>query len=181
MRASRAGGRRSRRATGRSSRGPRASENPEKHGFQNTVVRVEDQYGVGVEDFVLELFERDRDRSQRARRAHRAALRSVHAYSDDKSYRSFYIDCTSLFRAIDRAGEFVGLSIAAHPELGPGAGAEGAPVGFIPYGDEGRGGLRIAHRDLADWFAPHRTLLLTLELNRQQAERVFRLPRLSDA
>ena len=152
------------------------TRDPDTHGFQNTVVRVEDQFGVGVEDFVLELFEKDRDRSRRARRTHRAALRSVHAYTDDKSYRSLYVDCTSLSRTIDRSGEFLGLSITAHPELGP-----GAPVGFTAYGDGGRGGLRIPHRVLGDWFAPNRTLLLTLELARQQLESVFRLAPLPDA
>ena len=35
----------------------------EKHGYQNIVVRVQDQYGVGVEDFLVEFFEKDDDRS----------------------------------------------------------------------------------------------------------------------
>ena len=144
--------------------------NPEKHGYQNTVVRVQDQFGVGVEDFVLEFFEKDDDKSRRSRRAHRAALRSVHAYSDDPSYRSFYIDCTSLFRSIDRTGEFLGISITAHPEMDP-----GALVGFTPYAEGGRGGLRIMYGELGDFFAPNRTVLLTLQLTRQQSETVFQL------
>ena len=151
------------------------TRNPEKHGYQNTVVRVQDQFGVGVEDFVLEFFEKDDDRSRRARRAHRAALRSVHAYSDDPSYRSFHIDCTSLFRSIDRTGEFLGISITAHPEMEP-----GALAGFTPYGGGGRGGLRIMHRELGDFFAPNRTVLLTLQLTRQQSDTVFRLNRLDE-
>ena len=149
--------------------------NPEKHGYQNTVVRVQDQFGVGVEDFVLEFFEKDDDKSRRSRRAHRAALRSVHAYSDDPSYRSFYIDCTSLFRSIDRTGEFLGISITAHPEMDP-----GALVGFTPYAEGGRGGLRIMHGELGDFFAPNRTVLLTLQLTRQQSETVFQLNRLDE-
>ncbi|MYF89403.1 MAG: hypothetical protein F4186_08665, partial [Boseongicola sp. SB0676_bin_33] len=142
---------------------------PEKHAYQNTVIRVEDQYGVGVEDYLLEFFERDDDRTRNSRRLHRAAFRSVHAYSDDRSYRSFYIDCTSLFRSIDRNTEFLGVSICAHPEM------EGeTPVGFAAFGQGGRGGLRIMHRDLHDFFAPNRTLLLTLQLTRQQSGSVFK-------
>ena len=99
----------------------------------------------------------------------------MHAYSDDPSYRSFYIDCTSLFRSIDSAGEFLGISITAHPEMDP-----GAPVGFTPYGEGGRGGLRIMRRRLGDFFAPNRTVLLTLQLTRQQSETVFRLNRLGE-
>ena len=82
----------------------------EKHGYQNTVVRVQDQYGVGVEDFLIEFFEKDDDRSRFSRKLHRAAFRSVHAYSDDRSHRSFYIDCTALSRNIDKTGEFLGIS-----------------------------------------------------------------------
>ena len=147
-----------------------STRNPEKHGYQNTVIRVQDQYGVGVEEFVLEFFEKDDDRTRRARKAHRAALRSVHAYSDDPSYRSFYIDCTSLFRTIDKAGEFLGISITAYPEMGP-----GSPVGFTPYGAGGRGGLRIMRGALDRFFEPNRTVLLTIELTRQQSKSVFRL------
>lgn len=146
------------------------TRNPEKHGYQNTVVRVEDQYGVGVEDFLVEFFERDNDRTRASRKLHRAAFRSVHKYSDDPSYRSFYIDCSSLFRSIDETGEFLGMSITAHPEMD-----EGALVGFAPYGEGGRGGLRIMRRDLDRFFAPNRTVLLTLQLTRQQSESVFRL------
>ena len=146
---------------------------PEKHGYQNTVVRVQDQFKAGVEEFLLEFFEKDNDRTRDARKAHRAALRSVHAYSDDPSYRSFYINCTSLFQTIDKSGEFLGISITAHPEMDP-----GALVGFTPYGEGGSGGLRIMRRVLGDYFAPNRTLFLTLELTRQQSESVFRLNQL---
>ena len=146
------------------------ARNPEKHGYQNTVVRVQDQFGIGVEDFLIEFFEKDNDKTRFSRKVHRAAFRSVHAYSDDPSYRSFYIDCTSLFRNIDKTGELLGISITAYPELD-----EGAPVGFAPYGEGGKGGLRVSHGELDDFFAPNRTVFLTLRLTRQQSDSVFRL------
>ena len=149
------------------------TRNPEKHAFQNTVVRVEDQYGVGVEDFLLEFFEKDDDRTRFSRKVHRASFRSVHGYSDDRSYRSFYIDCTSLFRNIDKNSEFLGISISAHPEM-----EDGALVGFASYGQGGRNGLRIMRGELGNFFAPNRTLLLTLQLTRQQSESVFQLNQL---
>ena len=150
-----------------------STRSPEKHGYQNTVVRVRDQFGVGVEDFVLEFFEKDDDRTRYARKVHRAALRSVHAYSDDPSYRSFFVDCTALFRTIDKSGEFLGVSITAHPEMD-----SRAPVGFTPYGEGGRGGLRIMRGALGEFFAPNRTVLFTLEITRQQSESVFHLNRM---
>ena len=146
------------------------TRNPVKHGYQNTLIRVQDQFGIGVEDFLVEFFEKDNDRTRISRKVHRAAFRSVHAFSDDRSYRNFYIDCTSLFRTIDKTGEFLGISISASPEMD-----EGALVGFAPYGQGGRGGLRIAHDKLGDFFAPNRTLLLTLQLTRQHSESVFQL------
>ena len=85
----------------------------------------------------------------------------------------FYIDCTSLFQNIDKASEFLGISISAHPEMD-----HGALVGFAPYGQDGRNGLRITHRELGKFFTPNRTLLLTLQLTRQQSQSVFRLNQL---
>ena len=146
---------------------------PEKHGYQNTVVRVEDQYGVGIQDFLLEFFEKDDDRTRFSRKAHRAAFRSVHAFSDDKSYRSFYFNCTSLFRNIDKDSEFLGLSVSAHPEFD-----HGASVGFTPYGKRGVNGLRILRRDLRKFFVPNETLLLRIQLTRQQSDSVFELNRI---
>ena len=153
----------------------RRTRDPEKHGYQNTVVRVQDQYGVGVEDFLVEFFEKDDDRTRSSRKVHRAAFRSVHAYSDDRSYRSFYIDCTALSRNIDKTSEYLGISVGAHPEMD-----DKAVVGFVPHGQSGKGGLRIAHRDLGNFFSPNRTLLLRLQLVRRQSESVFRFNRLSD-
>ena len=134
------------------------TRNPEKHGYQNTVVRVQDQYGVGVEDFLVEFFEKDDDRTRLSRKVHRAAFRSVHAYSDDRSYRSFYIDCTSLIRNIDKTSEYLGISISAHPEMD-----DEALVGFVPHGQDGRGGFCIMHGDISNFFSPNRTLLLKLQ------------------
>ena len=151
------------------------TRNPEKHGYQNTVIRVRDQYGVGVEDFLVEFFEKVDDKTRFSRRLHRAAFRSVHAYSDDPSYRSFYIDCTSLFRNIDKTSEFLGISIGAHPEMDG-----GALVGYTPHGQRGQSGFRIRHDELRHFFAPNRTLLLTLQLTRQQSETVFQMNRLPD-
>ena len=149
------------------------TRNAKKHGYQNTVVRVQDQFGVGVEDFLIELFEKDDDRTRSSGLVHRDAIRSVHAYSDDKSYRSFYIDCTSLFRKIDKNNEYLGISINAYPEL-----ENGALVGFAPYGHGGKNGFRIMYNELSNFFSPNRTLLLTLQLTRVQSESIFRFKQL---
>ncbi len=137
------------------------------HGFQNTVVRVQDQYGAGVDDYLLEFYEKDDDRV--AELFHTSAIRSVHKYSGDTSYRSIYVDCTRLRNAIDQVGEWLSLRLTAYPELD-----DRTPVGFTTIADDGIGGVRIRAADIATFFQPHRTALVTLQLTRQQAEETFR-------
>ena len=47
-----------------------------KHGFQNTVFRVQDQYGVGVDDYLLEFYKKHDDQGWVAElfHTHRTAL-----------------------------------------------------------------------------------------------------------
>ena len=140
------------------------------HGFQNTVVHVRDQYGVGVDDHLLEFYEEDHDRQDLvARLFHESAIRKVHKYSGDASYRSVYVDCTRLVRTIDKVHEALSLSITAYPELD-----DRTPVGFTTLGAGGVGGVRIPRDAIDRFFAPHRTALVTLQLTRQQSEATFR-------
>ena len=147
----------------------RPARDGRNHGFQNTVVRVRDQYGVGVDDHLLEFYEEDDDRDRVARWFHGSAIRKVHKYSDDASYRSVYVDCTRLRRTIDKVGEALSLSVTAYPELD-----ERTPAGFTTLGDDGIGGLRIPRREIDRFFAPHRTALVSLRLTRRQSAATFR-------
>ena len=146
-----------------------AAHGSHKHGFQNTVVRVQDQFGVGVDDYLLEFYEKDDDTGRIAELFHTSAIRSVHKYSGDPSYRSVYVDCTRLRNTIDQVGEWLSLSVTAYPELD-----DRTPVGFTTLGDDGIGGVRIRAKDITTFFQPHRTALVTLQLTRQQAEETFR-------
>ena len=146
----------------------RPSGNARKHGFQNTVVHVEDQYGVGVEDYLLEFYEKDNDKT--AERFHGTVIGGVHKYSDDPSYRSVYVDCTRLTSAIDKVGEYLRMSVTAHPEINP----PYTYVGFETLADDGIGAIHIKKDEISKFFTPHRTALVTLQLERQQSDRVFR-------
>ena len=66
-------------------------------------------------------------------------------------------------------GEWLSLSLTASPELD-----DRIPVGFTTLGDDGIGGVRIKAGDIATFFQPYRTALVTLQLTRQQAEETFR-------
>lgn len=138
-----------------------------RHGFQNTVVRVKDQYGVGIGDFVLEFYEKDNDRT--VGDFHDKSIKGVHKYSDDPSYRSVYIDCTRLTAVVDKVGEYLSMRITAHPELDP----PYAYAGFRTRVQEGLA-LRIKKEEISTFFRPHRTVLVTIVLHRQQASELFR-------
>ena len=142
-----------------------------RHGFQNTVFRVHDQYGVGVgvDDYLLELYEKDDDTGRIAELLHTSAIRSVHKYSGDPSYRSVYVHCSRLRNTIDQVGEWLSLSVTAYPELD-----DRTRIGFTTLADDGIGGVRIRAGDIATFVQPHRTALVTLQRTRQYAEETFR-------
>ena len=142
---------------------------PSNHGFQNTVVRVEDQYGAGVEDYFLEFYELQDEQETVAQLIHASVIRNVHKYCDDHSYRSIYIDYTRLLEAIDKVGEYLSISLTAYPHIG-----DHSPVGFKTLGLNDIGGIRIRQSEIEKFFAPHRTVLVTLKLVRQQLPDVFR-------
>ncbi|MFP4262215.1 MAG: hypothetical protein ACLFRS_02555 [Halomonas sp.] len=161
----------------RLTRGP--GERRGKPGFQNTVVRVRDQFDVPVEDYLIEFYDsRDdrRDGGGLARAIHEEAIRKVHNYRADASLRSLYIDTARLCDAVARAGTQLGMSITAEPMLEEDEqDARHTPVGFRTLADEDIDDLRLDDAQLAEFFQPHRTLLVDICVHRSQADNVFRL------
>jgi hypothetical protein len=148
-----------------------------KAGYQNTVTVVFDQFGKPVGDYMIEFYDpraNRRDGGALARDIHGRALQKVHPYSDDSAYRSFYFDTAVLHEQVSRAGTDLGMSITAEPMLDE---REKAPtlVGFRTFADEDIDDLYLDASLLADFFQPHRTLLLDILLHRSQAASVFRL------
>jgi hypothetical protein len=138
-------------------------------GFQNTVVRLVDHEGHAVGDYLVEFYEEDDDRNFIARIFHTTALAHVHVYGDDPSYRSLKVNCTKLAKMIDKLSEALSISVAAHPVLD-----KDSPAGFRTFKDDDIGGIRIPQGKVADFFACNRTLLMTMRVKRERADRVFR-------
>lgn len=137
--------------------------------MQNMVVRVRDDFGVGVEDYLLEFYDiRKRDGGALAKAIHEGAINKVHLYRGDPSYRSIYIDTAALRAALAKGDTRFGLSITATPVLG-----ERQPVGFQTFGDEDILDLSIDAAEAEALFQPHRTLLVDLVLPRLQNPEVF--------
>ncbi|SDK17926.1 esterase/lipase family protein [Billgrantia gudaonensis] len=148
-----------------------------KAGFQNTVVRVRDQFDIPVEDYLIEFYDPNRpDGGGLARTIHEAAIRKVHNYRADTSLRSLYIDTARLCEAVERADTRLGMSITAEPMLDEDEShARFTPVGFRTLSDEDIEDLCLNDAQLAEIFQPHRTLLVDVCLHRSQADNVFRL------
>jgi pimeloyl-ACP methyl ester carboxylesterase len=146
----------------------RASKS-ETQGFQNTVVHVIDQDGNPVTDYLVEFYEEDDDRNLIAKLFHTTALANVHAYGGDPSYRSLYVNCTRLFKLLDKMNEALRVSITAYPVID-----QDGPVGFRTMNDTDIGSIKIPQRQLATIFRENRTVLVTITLRRERAERLFR-------
>ncbi len=157
----------------------RPGERRGKPGFQNTVVRVRDQFDVPVEDYLIEFYDpRDNrpDGGGLARTIHEEAIRKVHPCQADASLRSLYIDTARLCDAVARAGTQLGMSITAEPMLEEDErAARHTPVGFRTLADEDIDDLCLDDAKLAEFFQPHRTLLVDICLHRSQATNVFRI------
>lgn len=151
-----------------------SDSNRGKPGYQNTLVRVRDQFAVPVTDYMIEFYDprRDqRDGGRLARAIHEQAIRDVHCYKADASFRSLYIDTLKLHAEVGRAGTELGFSITANPMLGEGD----TVVGFNTFADEDIEDLCLDRDQLAEFFQPHRSLLVDIELQRTQAPTVFQL------
>lgn len=141
-------------------------------GYQNTVFRVRDDFGVPVTDYLVEFYHPDRrDGGALAGRIHQQALRDVHCYGADPSHRSLYLDTHRFLSLVQQDGGRLGFSLTAHPILGSG----GAVAGFRTFADDEIQDLILKTEPLREWLVPHRTLLMDIRVHRQQLPSVFRL------
>lgn len=138
--------------------------------YQNTVVRVRDQFGEGVDDYLLEFYDiRSRDGGRLAKAVHEQAIRKVHVYRHDASYRSLYIDTALLIRETRRKNTRFGFSVTATPILN-----DRRMVGFQMLRDEDVEDLSLTLNQVKELFQPHRTVLIDIIIARMQQPQVFR-------
>lgn len=115
--------------------------------FRNTVVGVLEQFGVPVDDYLVESYDirgRTDQGGRIAREIHKYAIRGVHVNKEDASCRSLYIYSMRLIRELRRANAELGLSLTVMPDV-----EESQLVGFLlssnedveEYGDD-----RVGHR-----------------------------------
>lgn len=141
-----------------------------KHGYQNIVFRVRDDFGNAVNDYVVEFYQDVNDaRDKIARRFNRDALGSTHAYRDDTSLRSFMVNCTRMFAIIDKPEEFLKISLSATPNIDD----VDNLVGYSTFGADDIGCLVLDRDHLSTLFQRNRTVLVEIVLKRAQQPDVF--------
>lgn len=142
----------------------------DKHGYQNTVFRVHDHMGNAVRDYVVEFYQDvDKHEDRLAMLFNRDAIGNTHVYGDDTSLRSFMINCTRLFKLIDKPGEFLKVSLSALPDIDEKVNL----VGYRTTGPNDIGCVVLSPDLLADLFQQNRTVFVDVMLKREQDPRVF--------
>lgn len=149
-----------------------------KHGFQNTVIRVQDDQGFDVNDYVVEFYQ-DADKGFFDRFAelfNKKAVSKVHVYKDNPAYRSFKINCTELYKVIDKPGEFLRISLSALPDIND----EKNIVGYRTFEEDDMGYLQLDPKQIKEFFKPNRTLFIDIALTREQKDELFTLNKVND-
>lgn len=140
--------------------------NPERyHQYQTLMVRVRDQFGAPVSDYMLEFYQEAGDAADDVFSAlHGDILEKVTTNSVDSSYRSFLLDCTGLTAFLDANPDAqVELSIsAAHLSE------------RIVYRNPQRGVMMFTGADRT-FVRPNATLMIDFTLYRDPTADVFRV------
>jgi hypothetical protein len=145
--------------------------------LQNVVVRLRDHVGNSIDDYFVEFYRKGGDDHQFEQALYCQFLKSVHAYSDDSSYRSLYVDVGELTRMRSTRGTMfkkLFISIAAKPVYLPETKLT-QPVGYAPVSENSTGGLQLDEAQLDRVFQPHRTTFVDISLTRKLSESVFKL------
>ncbi|MHC4879335.1 MAG: esterase/lipase family protein [Planctomycetota bacterium] len=157
---------------------PNDGDDAHFHGYQDTIVRVRDQFGQPVSDYVMEFKTNDRDSNRAsnlfARWFQREVIQSVHPHSDDASYRSIYVDVSTLQERIDQPGESLLVGLTASPVIERRSRLKPSdPVGFLPLTGRENGPLQIEFAQIGTVFAKDRTTLIDIQIERLIHESVF--------
>lgn len=149
-----------------------------KHGFQNTVIRVTDDQGFNVTDYVVEFYQ-DAEKGFFDRFSelfNDKVVTKVHAYKNNSAYRSFLINCTELYRIIDKPNEQLRISLSAMPDIHD----DKNMVGYRTFEDGDIDYLELNPNQLKQYFVPNRTLFIDIKLTREQKDRLLRISRLDE-
>lgn len=139
------------------------------HGYQNTVTMLRDQFNNHVTDYFIEFFNGEDKHPLLEEIFHHDIITTSHAYTDDTSYRSLYIDCTLLNANVSQ-WQNMQISLTALPDF-----AQNKNVGYRTFTDKDIGAINLTQQEIMQVFVANRTLLVEILLQREQSARLFSL------
>lgn len=145
-------------------------EQTNTQGFQTTVCHLVNQYEKGVDDYFIEFFSDRADDDKLSEFFHSKVIRSVHAYQDDPSYRSLFVNCTRIQTILNNGYGRLHVSLTAMPAYG---GSQ--LVGYESYDKDTFGELSLDKARIKQLFQENRTLLIKIKITRTQSEKLFQI------
>ena len=155
----------------------RNRERPTPRGYQNTVVYVEDDHGVPVRDYFIEVFAKQASKNAVDQRTttllQREVMASVHTNKIEAASRSLKMNCDILQTQLMQSLRPLFLSVTAHPEI-----RDTGSVGYSTIAYNDIGSIRIDVNELGQIFRADRTLFVHLMIKRMQLEKLVRFQKL---
>jgi hypothetical protein len=145
-----------------------------RHSFQDTVVRVRDDFGKPVDDYFIEVFAKHDDgRPDDAVtcRIQEEVMQRVHPNDLDASRRSLHLNETALRTILGERPLYV--SLTAMPDI-----RKTGTVGYATLRYDDIGSIKLGPSLLDKFIQPDRTVLVDIVISRRQTDKVFRFSRL---
>jgi hypothetical protein len=142
------------------------------HQYMHVAIRVQDQFGAPVPDYVIEFYQPvgDRDNERVTRRIHKDIIEKVTKNEVDPSYRSFFFDTNDLLQLLSE-GHTVDMSLTA-ARISPRIGYSNPEGGVRVFSDSHSPFLHINEPVLVDITLRRDP---NVSANTPDAHRVFRL------
>ena len=140
--------------------------------FQNTVTWLNDDLGHDVKDYFVEFYRKEKEDNNFEQRLYEKLLSHVHPYQDNPAYRALYLNIDN-YEKLERRFkiEQLYMSLMASPVYNPPL----QPVGYMALGEHDVGGLVLDEAARAQFFQPHRTLLVQVTISRAVGDEVFQI------
>lgn len=140
--------------------------------MQNLITHVQDNLGQDVLEYLIQLYRKINSDRAFEGQLYEKVIQDVHPYGDNKSFRALYLSIDELDAVIAKFHvPTLYLSISAHPVFAP----PKQPVGYTAVGPSVIDGLGVPDTQIPQFFAPHRSLIVQLRVQRMIDKSVFKL------
>ena len=149
------------------------------HGYQDTVVRLQDDMGQFICDYFLEVFSKTPDEKKvddsLTRTIQEETLSKVHVYGANTAYRSLLFNTTVMNELLTKKNRSLYVSVTAMPDI-----RKTRTVGYSTFGFDDIGSIKLNPARILKMFQADRTVLVDMKIRREQTDSVFRLMPLDD-